>query len=209
MEVFAEQTPEVGLGGSSGWAVVVREVEVSDAEVEGAVNHVALSLEGDVVTEVVPHAQRQCGQDEAGSPDGTVGHRVVAVLRGGVHRCLPGQANSGSLQLRSRGLFGCDVRLGGEVADAGGEFEVAVGHRTGVVAGQGDGDARVGEGDVRMMVGGLGCGADSVDEFEPGREVSRGVSGDDGLVLATPIGQPSCFEASVSVCPVYSVMVPC
>src|SRR5699024_9277170 len=84
-QVLAQQPAEVRLGRSGRRAVVVGQVEVRDAEVEGPADDVALVAEGDVVTEVVPKSQRQGRKEGAGSADRAVGHRVVAVLGGLVH----------------------------------------------------------------------------------------------------------------------------
>ena len=49
---------EVLLGGAVGRAVVVGEVEVGDAEVEGSPHDGALGLERSVVAEILPKAER-------------------------------------------------------------------------------------------------------------------------------------------------------
>lgn len=84
-EVFAQQTTEVRLGGPWRGTVVVREIEVRDAQIEGPAHDVALILECHVIAEIVPQAQRQRGQDQPGSADRAVGHRIVAVIGCLVH----------------------------------------------------------------------------------------------------------------------------
>ena len=82
-EVLAEDAAEVGLGGAGRRAVVVGEVDVGDAEVEGAADDRPLRLERGVVAEVVPQAERDRGELEPGAAGAAVGHRVVAI--GGGH----------------------------------------------------------------------------------------------------------------------------
>ncbi|CAM5474954.1 hypothetical protein SHIRM173S_08780 [Streptomyces hirsutus] len=67
-EVLLHQPAEVDLRGAVGRSVVVREVVVGDAEVEGAQRDLALGPEGPVVTEVVPVAQGQQGEVEPRTP---------------------------------------------------------------------------------------------------------------------------------------------
>jgi len=59
LEVFAQQTAEVDLGAAVGRAVVVRQVEVVDAQVEGGAQQRALGVDRRAVAEVVPQAQGQ------------------------------------------------------------------------------------------------------------------------------------------------------
>jgi len=56
-EVVLEVAAKVGFGGAVGRTVVVREVEVGDAQIEGSTQDGALHVEGLVVPEVVPQAQ--------------------------------------------------------------------------------------------------------------------------------------------------------
>jgi hypothetical protein len=83
-EVLAEDAPEVDLGRPVGRAVVVGQVEVGDAQVERAAEHVALGLERLVVAEVVPQAQGDGGQVEPAGTDAAIGHAPVAAGSGGV-----------------------------------------------------------------------------------------------------------------------------
>ena len=61
-QVLGEDPPEVRLGRAVRRAVVVGQVEVGDAEVEGAADDRALRLERPVVAEVVPQPERDRGQ---------------------------------------------------------------------------------------------------------------------------------------------------
>ena len=71
----------------AGRTVVVREVEVRDAEVERAAHDRALRVVGAVVTEVVPEAQRQGREFQAAAADSVVPHVVVTFrVRDEVHR---------------------------------------------------------------------------------------------------------------------------
>ncbi len=79
-EVVGQVAPEVGLRGAVGRAVVVGQVEVGDAEVEGAAQDRPLAVEGDVVTEVVPQPEADRREVEAAAAGPAVGHRVVAVV---------------------------------------------------------------------------------------------------------------------------------
>ncbi len=65
-KVFAERDAEVLFGGTVGRAVVVGEVEVGDAAVEGAANHGAAGLKDIRAAKVLPQAEGDGGQHEAG-----------------------------------------------------------------------------------------------------------------------------------------------
>ena len=84
LEVLGQDAPGVGLGRAVRRAVVVRQVEVVHAEVEGAAHDRALGLDRLVVAEVVPEAERDGGQLEPAHPAAAVGLDVVAVLVRGV-----------------------------------------------------------------------------------------------------------------------------
>src|SRR6478736_3750583 len=81
--------PEVGshdpaevLFSSAIWRpVVVGQVEVCDALVEGVAQHFTLNIERAVVAEVVPQAERDRWQDHARMPDAAIDHASVAILR--------------------------------------------------------------------------------------------------------------------------------
>ncbi len=78
-EVVGEVAPEVLLGAAVGRPVVVGEVEVGDAAVEGAAQDRALRLLGPVGAEVLPEPERERGQLQPAPPGVAVGHpgRVV------------------------------------------------------------------------------------------------------------------------------------
>jgi len=77
-EVFAEDASEVTFGGAGGRAVVVGEVEVGDAEVEGTEDEGAgVFLEVDVA-EVVPEAEGEAREEEAAFTATAVFHVCVA-----------------------------------------------------------------------------------------------------------------------------------
>ena len=57
-EVVVEDPGEVALGAAVGRPVVVRQVEMGDAQVEGSAHDGTLGLEGPVVTEVLPQPER-------------------------------------------------------------------------------------------------------------------------------------------------------
>ena len=57
-EVMAEQEPEVLLGGAIRRPVVVREVEVRDAEIECAADDLPARVQRTLVTEVLPEPER-------------------------------------------------------------------------------------------------------------------------------------------------------
>lgn len=81
-EVGNEDAADVFLGGSGGRAVVVGEVEVGDAAIKGATHHAAGFLEVVDVAEVVPEAEGDGREEEAGIAAAAVGH--AAVVAGGV-----------------------------------------------------------------------------------------------------------------------------
>ena len=83
-EVLGEDPTEVDLGRTVGRSVVVGQVEVGDALVEGTTKDGALRLERLVVPEVVPQPERDGGQLQAGRAETPVGHGFVAVFGGDV-----------------------------------------------------------------------------------------------------------------------------
>ncbi len=74
-EIVLEHSPEIGLGAAVRRAVVVRQIEVCDAEIERGAQDVALRGDRRGVAEVVPKTQRQrrqlpcrrCGKPSANS----------------------------------------------------------------------------------------------------------------------------------------------
>lgn len=65
-EVFGEDASDVFFGGAGWRAVVIGEVEVGDAAVEGTADHFAGFLVVVDVAEVVPAAEGDGGEEEAG-----------------------------------------------------------------------------------------------------------------------------------------------
>ncbi|MCY1383445.1 hypothetical protein D9M69_715710 [compost metagenome] len=80
---------EVGFRAAGRRAVVVGEVEVSNAQIKRGVQQGALGVQVRAVAEVVPQAQRDRGQSQAAVSAGPVGHAVVAGGGGGVHGGSP------------------------------------------------------------------------------------------------------------------------
>ncbi|MCY1233054.1 hypothetical protein D9M72_455720 [compost metagenome] len=80
-EIRAHDFAEGGLGRARRRAVIVGEVEMGDAEVEGGAAHVDLAVMGRVAAEIVPEPQRDRRQLQAGAADAVKLHGVVAVFR--------------------------------------------------------------------------------------------------------------------------------
>ncbi len=78
-EILGEEPPEVLLGRAVRRAVVVREVEMRDAEVERAADDRTARVEGPVVAEVVPEPERHGRQLQPARAAAVVAHRVVAL----------------------------------------------------------------------------------------------------------------------------------
>ena len=88
----SQQRAEVLLGRAVRRAVVVGQVEVGDAEVEGAAHDRAAVLERPVAAEVLPEAERHRRQLQPAAAAAAVLHAVVALGRGGVrHACSSGR----------------------------------------------------------------------------------------------------------------------
>ena len=83
-EILSEQLPEIRLGAAVGRPVVVREIEVADAEIERAPQDRALRLQRPVTAEVVPQPQRDQRQLDPAAPTAPVGHALVAVVGGDI-----------------------------------------------------------------------------------------------------------------------------
>src|SRR5262249_49091563 len=81
-QIGREQATEVLLGGAVRRAVVVGQVEVRDAEVEGTPDDGAAEGERTVVAGVVPEPERDRGQLQAAPSATTVGHALVPAVRG-------------------------------------------------------------------------------------------------------------------------------
>ena len=80
-EVLVEDGPEVDLRLAVGRAVVVGQVEVRDARVEGATDDLALHPKGLVIAEVLPEAEREGRQQQARASAAAVGHATVVAVR--------------------------------------------------------------------------------------------------------------------------------
>ncbi|MNL79967.1 hypothetical protein D3C87_2066950 [compost metagenome] len=80
-EVRAHDFAEGGLGRARRRAVIVGEIEMSDAEIECRPAHVDLAVMRGVAAEIVPEPQRDRRQLQAGAADAVVLHGVVAVFR--------------------------------------------------------------------------------------------------------------------------------
>ena len=89
-QVLGEDAAEVLLRRAVGRPVVVGQVELGDAQVEGAPHERALVGEGHVVAEVVPEPQRDLRQLQATLAGVTVADDVVAARVGHVGRPLRG-----------------------------------------------------------------------------------------------------------------------
>src|SRR5262249_55151933 len=83
-QVLADDAAAVRLRRPVRRAVVVRQVEVGDAQVERAAQDGPAVLQRAVVAEVVPQPQRHLGKLDAAAPAATVADLLVAVSRGGV-----------------------------------------------------------------------------------------------------------------------------
>src|SRR5439155_2880125 len=96
-QVLVHEEPEVLLRRAVRWAVVVREVEVRDPEVEGSPDYRSARVEGTIVAEVVPEAERDGRELEAAPTGAVVGHLPVAAFSGNVgHRASLVSARSSS-----------------------------------------------------------------------------------------------------------------
>lgn len=84
-EILGHDATEVFLRGTLRWAVIVGEVEVRDAVVEGGAQNLTLCLERPVITKVMPKSQRNGRKFQASVAGAVVGHRFIAVVIGVVH----------------------------------------------------------------------------------------------------------------------------
>jgi hypothetical protein len=91
-KILGHDAAEVDLGRPVGRAVVVGQVKVGDAEVEGAAQDGARDPQRPVVTEVLPQAQRDRGQLQAAATAAAVLDVLVAVR---VRRVDRGRAGFG------------------------------------------------------------------------------------------------------------------
>src|SRR5664280_2573473 len=77
-QVRREDSTEVLLGRTVRRAIVVRQVEMGDAQVEGSLDNGPLAVDRPVVSEVLPQSDRDRGQLEPAPPGSPVLHGVVA-----------------------------------------------------------------------------------------------------------------------------------
>ena len=107
-EVLAEEAAEILFGGAVGRAVIVGEVEVGDAEREGAAEHGAGVFEAVDAAEVVPETEGNGGQEETARAAAAIGHGVVAGGRSSEHVRISGPLwyMVGESKSATRGLAG-------------------------------------------------------------------------------------------------------
>src|SRR3954452_11923878 len=82
-EVLGHPAAEILFRRTVGRSVVVGEIEVGDAEIEGAPEHRAAGLEIVDAAEIVPQAERHGGKVEPAPSAAPVGHAAVIALRVG------------------------------------------------------------------------------------------------------------------------------
>ena len=153
-EILLQQGAERLLGGAVGRAVVVGEVEVRDAEVEGAAHDRAARLERPVASEVLPEAERDRRQQQPAAAAAVVGHAVVAIAGGQVgHAQLPRRGDRPPDDTTSRAIRSKSAR-GSPAAGPGAIFSPA---RRG--AGESGGSGRP------AGAGVVDCGARPVVDF--------------------------------------------
>jgi hypothetical protein len=88
LEVLRQNPAEALLGRPVGRAVIVRQIEVRDAQIEGAARHRPAVFVNVVAAEVVPQPQRHGRQFQPAAAAAVVAHRRIAVLGRGVrHVC--------------------------------------------------------------------------------------------------------------------------
>ena len=78
-EVAREDAAEILLGRAVGRPVIVGEIEMGDAAVEGAAEHRAAGLEHVDAAEILPEPQRNGGQVEPAPAGAAVGHALIAL----------------------------------------------------------------------------------------------------------------------------------
>src|SRR5699024_2483038 len=116
-EVLLEDAAQMRLGAARGRAVVVRQIEVVHAEVEGAADDRAQGQRVTVLPEVLPEAQRDRRQQHSGSADAAIRCAVVAggcgdvgVVAHGPSLARPVTAPSGPMDGGRAGHRGCSGR---------------------------------------------------------------------------------------------------
>ena len=78
-EVFTQQPTEIDLGAAIGRPVIIGQVEVIDAQIEGGTQQGALTIQRRGVAKVVPEAQRQRRQHETAATHAAVRNTVIAI----------------------------------------------------------------------------------------------------------------------------------
>ncbi|OPZ10864.1 MAG: hypothetical protein BWZ10_02288 [candidate division BRC1 bacterium ADurb.BinA364] len=81
-QIGFQQLADGLLGGAARRAVSVGQVEVRNAQVEGAQAHPSRFFVGIVVAEVPPESERNARQRQSAAATSFVGHRVVSGIRG-------------------------------------------------------------------------------------------------------------------------------
>src|SRR5208337_26629 len=90
LKIFLEDLTEVFFRRAVRRAVVVGEIEMRDAEIEGAAQHGPAVFEIIHSTEVVPKSERNGRQFDAAAAAAAISHGVVTMAVGNVHDRSPG-----------------------------------------------------------------------------------------------------------------------
>jgi hypothetical protein len=99
MEILSQNLAEVFLSGAVRWPIVVSEVEVGYAAIEGAANRGTSSLEDVCAAKVLPETERDGRKDNAGSATTTkLGILVSFCIRDVTHAIRSSPSGIGSLQ---------------------------------------------------------------------------------------------------------------
>lgn len=85
-EVPLKVHAEIALRFSVGRAVVVGEVKMGDAAVEGRAQNLLLGAEGRDIAEIMPETERNGGQKQSALSAAAVGHGLIAFFTGCIHR---------------------------------------------------------------------------------------------------------------------------
>jgi hypothetical protein len=88
-EIAMEDAPEILLGRAGRRAVIVRQVEVGDAEVERAPQHGPAILEGVHAAEIVPKTERNGREQQSAAAAPPVLHVVVTRVSGRIGHEIP------------------------------------------------------------------------------------------------------------------------
>src|SRR6185295_5336112 len=84
-QVLAQHTAEVLFGRAGRRPIVVGQVEVGDAQIEGAAQQGAAVLKDIHAAKVVPQSQRDGWELQTAATGAVVVHGRVTLLRGGIH----------------------------------------------------------------------------------------------------------------------------